>query len=178
MAAEQPKKQSRELDLSQIRHYKKNVSAANLQIAWTAYIGKASLKGTEIIGAAALAQNLTTKPPYLKVIRSHRFPGDLCGVPTAEESKSHIPITWAGKGRTPRLAMPELLAAENVVIPRGTKMVISLYLEQDPEYGACVGMKLKEAEFQPIRSKKKPAAAATGQKDQETEKDGNGESKK
>ena len=175
MASELPKKESRVLALSQVKVYKKNVVEAAVQVSWREHVGEANLRGTEIIAAAALAQGLTARPSHLLVIRSHRFPGDVCGIPTAEESEDNISVTWSEQGRIPRLAMPKLLTAEQIAIPRGTKMVISLYLENDPDYGACIGMKLKEAEFRPIRQKQKPETA-TNQKEQG--KDGSEPSKR
>lgn len=157
MAQESTKAKSRMIDLSQVKHYNKNIKEAELKIEWREYVGETGHKGSEIISKAAKAQNLTGKPQFLKIVRSHRFPGDLCGVPTDEASEAHIPITWVDQGRKAKLSMPKLITKEKISIPRGTKMVISLYLEEeDPDFGTCVGMKLKDAEFVPIRPKKKP----------------------
>jgi hypothetical protein len=60
----------------------------------------------------------------------------------------------------------KLFAAKQIVIPDGTRMMIELYEENDPDFGPAVGMKLKSAAFVPKKKgtpRKKKSTAPPAQ---------------
>ena len=55
--------------------------------------------------------------------------------------------------------LAKLLTLKGIRIPEGTRMVIEMYPDKDSQYGHVVGLKLKDAQFVPKKSRKsgKPA---------------------
>lgn len=111
---------------------------------WTA---KSSRNGGKLISQTGIAQGKGAAPTHLKVVKSEKTPGEYVFVPTNDDSPDHIKLTWYDQGRFVRFHFGKLLALKGLEIPKGTRMVASLFPEKDSAYGRVVGILLNEVKY-------------------------------
>lgn len=143
------------LKLSEVKFYPRNYSDAYVRVDSDGYTGESTVKGAELVDEVSLAQHNKAKPTDFLVADSAKNPGDVICVPMMGGGEDYIELTWISKGRAFKLNLAKLLTLKEILVPEGTRMVISLYQDDDPDYGPVVGMKLKGAAFEP-KQKGKP----------------------
>lgn len=149
---------NRVLKLGKVIHYQKNFKHAAIVVSGDGYMGEARAKAAKVISDCSRAQHIQEKAAYLMVVDAVDNPDDVLAVPTMAESADHVRLEWVRNGRQVRMNLGELLTLKEIAIPDGTNMVIDLYEHTDPEFGPCLGLRLKGARFEPVEKRKSKAA--------------------
>jgi hypothetical protein len=144
-----PAQASRLLKLGEVKYVPRNLVGAVTTVDYTGNTGIVRALGVEAIDDVSRGHNIQEKAPFLFFADHKTNPDDVIAVPSLVETPDTIPIDWLEKGHVAKLNFAKLFTMKKISIPAGTRMVIDLYEETDPDYGPCVGMKLMAAQFVP-----------------------------
>lgn len=94
--------------------------------------------------------------PLPAALEIHAFPGEVrtvYGVPKPEKLEGYLHLDWFDQGRRFRTKLRALLAALEIKVPRGTRMVINVKADSHPKLGPCIKLWWEENCFVPIEEK-------------------------
>ena len=148
----------RTVRLSQIDFTPRNYLDANVTVDGRGWTAKTSWNGGKLISQTGLAQGTGPAPTHLRVVKSEKNPGEYVLVPTNEASSDYIAVEWYNKGRFARFHFGKLLALKKMQIPKGTRMVATLFPETDSEFGNVVGILLNNVEYAGTKTQTKGKA--------------------
>lgn len=148
------------IQLDSIQAVNKNYKGAKLVINSDGYVGVILALGCELIDDTANVRGLPAKPAYVTFADSSTHPGDVVGIPANEKGPNQIAIQHSEKGSKMAMNWSKLLFLKGIQIPEGTRMIVQMYPDNDPEYGPVVGFKLKGAEFEAQKSRKSAAGGS------------------
>jgi hypothetical protein len=163
----------RTVRLSEVDFSPRNYVDANVSVPARGWMAKTSRNGGKLVSQTGVAQGTGAAPTHLRVVRSETNPGEFVLVPTNEESTDHIAVQWIDQGRFAKFHFGKLLALKKMQIPKGTRMVATLFPARDSQYGNVVGVILNEVEFVAVETKSKgktdvnPKAEAKTEPEQE-----------
>jgi hypothetical protein len=143
-------KVARLIRLSQVVVPQLNTKDPFIIIQWDRKTSGATVKGAELIAGVGEAQNEGRRPTHLLLSESKKVPEDLIGIPTCHPSADALPIKWLKQGQEPAIKADKLLAFRHTKIPRGTRMFISIYEDDDADFGKVIGIRINSAAFVPI----------------------------
>lgn len=141
------------LDLSLVPIQPKQVVSARIGIRYDGYVGTASTLAASTVIECASQRVL--KNPLPTALEMHPGAVDervLRGVPKDEYSKAWLNLDWYDHGRYFRANFRRLLTLLKIKIPKGTRMVINLAVDQDERLGPCIKLWWDSHCFVPIDS--------------------------
>lgn len=141
------------LDLSQVPAQPKHVVPARIGIRFDGYVGTASTLAASAVIECASQRVL--KNPLPAALEMHPGASDervLRGVPKDEYSKAWLNLEWYDHGRYFRANFHRVLTLLKIKIPKGTRMVINLSVDQDERLGPCIKFWWESNCFVPIDS--------------------------
>lgn len=146
--------ETRTLRLGSTRKLPKNIVEPQVSVRHDSNIGEGSALGSKLIQEVSQRRGIFDRPAYL--IASDELPGRLNVVcrPTMEASDDYIAVKWSEKGRVARLDLNGLLAARQIQIPDGSRMVFSLRAIDDPDFGPSILFQFDGAKVLPIKEAK------------------------
>lgn len=154
--------EARKIKLSGIKYYQKVYKGAQLTVRGGTYIGQISVQGSELIGDVNEQRGGSRKPAALSPYDSKTREGDVVCLPVSVAGEDDLTLDWTAKGRSASTDLGRLLVAKGIQIPDGSRWTCELYMDNDPDLGVVIGMKVIGAQFLPMKPGK-PRKAKTPQ---------------
>lgn len=154
------KTNTRKLKLSTIKFYQKVYRGCVIIVRDRSYTGVFSAIAGELIGDLAEALGQSRKPAALDLYESKTEPADVVAVPAPEANADNLLLEWFEKGRRTRSDLGKLLASRQIDVPQGSRLVIELAPDQDPDLGQVIRIRLKGAQFEATKKGKPRKTAA------------------
>lgn len=145
-----PNKEARVIRLGQVDYVPANVLESYLIIPWNRKGGTATLRGSELLADSSEHQGEGRSPTQCLFVNAKNNPKDVLAVLSNEKTDDTVKVEWRNQGQNAVIDMAKILTHLGTAIPKGTRMFIELYEDNDPDWGQVVGLRINSPEFRPI----------------------------
>jgi|GEM_PF-6256848 len=138
-------------DLSQVT-LPSNVGPSQIEVR-RGFTGKPSSRAAEAVIEVAAKSGLPN--PLPAALEIHPVPGDsraLHGVPKAERNDAWLNLNWNSKGRSFNCTFRRLFTLLGINVPKGTRMLINVAVDQHVQYGPCLKLWWDKEAFVPVNT--------------------------
>lgn len=142
--------ESRVIRLGQVQIAPIQLKGALLILPWDRKTATTTSQGSVLFGDVGEAHGEGRAPTAMLLANSAKNPDDLIGVLSNHRTQDTANVDWRDQGQTAAVKMDKLMALRGTKVPRGTRMFIELYEDEDPHFGKVVGIKINSAQFLPI----------------------------
>lgn len=141
------------LNLNSVTPQSRNIVPARIEIRYERFVGTSSARAADaVIQSGANCGLKNPLPAALELYPGASEERVLHGVPRDEQNNTWLNLNWYDQGRRFRASFRHLLALLKITIPNGTRMIINVAADHDPELGPCVKLWWETDCFVPIDS--------------------------